>query len=201
MKNYLFIMLLFFVFSESVNAATVFENGNMSNVSGGNNAFTYTPKTDGFTLSSAIQFDTFTYNAFTHSNVASPSSATFAIFNATDTSMLNALVSLNLQSVSRTTVGLLGGYNLDDFSWSLGSNYTLAAGNYFIRLAVNGTGYDHHWSIVGTTDTSPLTDNRWDHYFRLESNSQNSQSVPEPATVSLIGLGLAGLAARRRKSV
>lgn len=45
---------------------------------------------------------------------------------------------------------------------------------------------DHAWFLVDNIDLSP--------------NSNNSHAVPEPATLALLGIGLTGMALRRRKA-
>lgn len=114
-----------------------------------------------------------------------------------------------------TTAGLtLQGFHYDTLSSSLfGQNYWGENPNSFLLARIDpfaipymNLSFDNSWTAPGTIniDTSVLLAGSWEcnncspaRYFT--AGAATSESVPEPASLALLGLGLAGLAAARRR--
>jgi hypothetical protein len=108
--------------------------------------------------------------------------------------------SFNFESMS------LGGRPWDAYPWSTGTaDVTLTfrdiGGNELetdvFHLTADNNFYDFTKSIANVHQIDATS---WGYWPRLDSITRASGDVPEPASLALVGLGLSGLLAARRKA-
>jgi hypothetical protein len=100
-------------------------------------------------------------------------------------------------------------------------NFNLAAGDYWVGFKTKNAGEGLFWTYTpngdlltatgyvsrsGTTDWYPNVPNYWNdfqppkaHVFSVRGSAANVSDIPEPASLALFGIGLAGLLIPRRK--
>ena len=156
--------------------------------------------------------ESITYNAYTVDSNTVPVTDFYANIYADNAGTVGAL--LYSEHVSGTNSGIVTGanwhYTLRDYTFDLLGGFVLNDGDYWLALHVGPDQGDMHWTIpvegiigngssISYNGGSSYSNYLWEHTFRLEGSES---SVPEPGTMALFGIGLAGmgLARRRRKA-
>lgn len=89
-----------------------------------------------------------------------------------------------------------------DYQGPIDIGYANGSGIASTYYQVTESGVQSAYSFLQGGNTGPVSETTGGFLFEIRSaDPQSPQSVPEPATVALMGLGLAALAALRRKSV
>ena len=119
------------------------------------------------------------------------------------------------QAAVVTVTGNTVPYALTETFNQLFVNFTLGAGTYWLGLhngPLTDVGRDdYYWEttsagfgVAGEEDETPFGDNAYanneaDHAFELLGTANAVSPVPEPASMTLLAIGLVGIAARRRR--
>jgi hypothetical protein len=217
------IMLVSMSLGTAANAAAIYNNLNTS-VLNGDCSFSTTCAANagggrgnefaaqGFSLGALT---TVTFGSFSELTVGgiTPTSVNFAIYAASGGLPSGAALFSGSSALTDTSLSPVGGFNVDLESFGIG-NDLLGPGNYFFAIqAVSANFGDYLQQGLVQSGAAESNDGgaTWaSGYENLAGGSQlggisvalynsNPVKVPEPLTLSLFGVGFAGLAATRRR--
>jgi len=189
------------------NAALIYEQ-DISNVATGHDPFTYKFAYDDFTLNANYSIDTITVNAFANVGFSDNiGNMDWEIRSVVGSIPGSILYSGNISAVVKTDTGLdFSGWDLVDYTIDI-ANINLPSGSYFLGLKANLAENVHITLIndpVNISQALVANDTGYSSYwhgkdfaFRLEGVAT---SVPEPVSLVLFGLGLAGVRFSRKRN-
>lgn len=192
----------------TIHAQVVFDGGAPDGVSG--NEMTQWIQAEDFALSNTTNISAITFWAAGQGGDTWLGTVAWAIYS--DAAGPGGLLFSGVQAGTRAVDGTAFGNT--QYRHTLAVAFQLGAGSYWLGLH-NGplsttTRAAYYWSttssgygLAGQEDNTPFGVGGWsgngqDHAFFLEGSDAGS-TVPEPATMTLLATGLAGMAAARRK--